>query len=68
MVLDVTVTSDLSQVFIVVELRQFSRVTLEFLLTQELLYPFGGILNLFFIVGRLEKLRFSEEEGKHDTK
>lgn len=41
MVLDVTVTSDLSQVFIVVELRTVFQVTLEFSLTQELLYPFG---------------------------
>lgn len=42
MVLDVTVTSDLSQVFIVVELRKVFQVTLEFSLTQELLYPFGA--------------------------
>ena len=41
MVLDVTVTSDLSQVFTVVELRKVFQVTLEFSLTQKLLYPFG---------------------------
>ena len=40
MVLDVTVTSGLNQVFTVVELRKVFQVTLEFSLTQELC-PFG---------------------------
>lgn len=55
---------NLSQVFIVVELRTVFQVTLEFLLTQELLYPLGYIKSVLHS-WESEKLRFSE--GREST-